>query len=84
MASMALLIKVHKKNLPGRAYLSQIDAPSYKIYQELTRVMNPIDKKGESKILEYGTKILLRLLGVVGIFLQTYHSRRHRRWLGKN
>ena len=50
MASMALLIKVHKKNLPGRAYLSQIDAPSYKICQELTRVMNPIDKKGESFI----------------------------------
>ena len=31
MASMALLIKVHKKNFPGRAYVSQIDDPSYKI-----------------------------------------------------
>ena len=25
LASMALLIKVHKKNFPGRAYVSQID-----------------------------------------------------------
>ena len=31
MASMALLIKVHKKNFPGRAYVSQIDDPSYYI-----------------------------------------------------
>ena len=30
MASMALLIKVYKKNFPGRAYVSQIDDPSYK------------------------------------------------------
>ena len=30
MASMALLVKVHKKKFPGRAYVSQIDDPSYK------------------------------------------------------
>ena len=50
MASMALLIKVHKKNFPGRAYVSQIDDPSYKICAELTRILNPIDAKGESFI----------------------------------
>ena len=39
MASMALLIKVHKKNFPGRAYVSQIDDPSYYICKELTRIL---------------------------------------------
>ena len=48
MASMALLIKVHKKNFPGRAYVSQIDDPSYKICKELTDILNPIDEKGDS------------------------------------
>ena len=48
MASMALLIKVHKKNFPGRAYVSQIDDPSYYICKELTRILNPLDEKGES------------------------------------
>ena len=46
MALMVLLIKVHKKNFPGRSYVSQIDDPSYKICQELTRILNPIDEKG--------------------------------------
>ena len=50
MASMALLVKVHKKNFPGRAYVSQIDDPSYKICEELTRILNPIDEKGDSFI----------------------------------
>ena len=31
MASMELLINVHKKNFPGRAYVPLIDDPSYKI-----------------------------------------------------
>ena len=39
MASMALLIKVHKKNFPGRTYVSQIDDPSYYICKELTRIL---------------------------------------------
>jgi hypothetical protein len=46
MASMALLVKVHKKNFPGRAYVSQIDDPSYKICKELTDILNPIDERG--------------------------------------
>ena len=50
LASMALLIKVHKKNFPGRAYVSQIDDPSYKLCKELTEILNPIDEKGESFI----------------------------------
>jgi len=45
--SMALLVKVHyKKNFPGRAYVSQIDDPSYKICKELTDILNPIDERG--------------------------------------
>ena len=48
MASMALLIKVHKKNFPGRAYVSQIDDPSYNICKVLTDIINPIDEKGRS------------------------------------
>ena len=48
MASMALLIKVHKKNFPGRAYVSQIDDPSYKICKVLTDIINPLDEKGDS------------------------------------
>ena len=31
MALMALLIKVHKKNFPGRAFVSQIDDSPYNI-----------------------------------------------------
>ena len=50
MASMALLIKVHKKNFPGRAYVSQIDDPSYKICKELTDILNPLDEGGLSYI----------------------------------
>ena len=50
MASMALLIKVHKKNFPGRADVSQIDDPSYEICKVLTDIINPIDKKGRSLI----------------------------------
>ena len=50
MASISLLIKVHKKKFPGRAYVSQIDDPSYKICKELTDIINPIDEKGKSFI----------------------------------
>ena len=60
MASMALLIKVHKKNFPGRAYVSQIDDPSYKICKVLTDIINPLDEKGDSYIKDtYHFKELL-------------------------
>ena len=45
MVLMALLVKVNKKNFPGRAYVSQIDDPSYKICKELTDILNPIDER---------------------------------------
>ena len=50
MAFMALLIKVHKKNFPGRAYVSQIDDPSYNICKDLTNILNPLDESGASYI----------------------------------
>jgi len=60
MASMALLIKVHKKNFPGRAYVSQIDDPSYRICKVLTDIINPLDEKGDSYIKDtYHFKELL-------------------------
>jgi len=63
---MALLIKVHKKNFPGRAYVSQIDDPSYKICAELTKILNPIDEKGESFIKDtYHFKEMLESVKVL-------------------
>ena len=58
MASMALLIKVHKKNFPGRAYVSQIDDPSYYVCKELTNILNPLDEKGS---LFFGILITSRI-----------------------
>ena len=61
MAAMALLIKVHKKNFPGRAYVSQIDDPSYSICKVLTDIINPIDEKGKSFIRDtYHLKEMLQ------------------------
>ena len=66
MASMALLIKVHKQNFPGRAYVSQIDDPSYKVCEELTRILNPIDEKGDSFIRDtYHFKEMLDGIGIM-------------------
>ena len=65
MAAMALLIKVHKKNFPGRAYVSQKDDPSYNICKVLTDIMNPIDEKGKSFIRDtYHFKEMLQELEV--------------------
>ena len=47
---MYLLIKVHKKNFPGRAVVSQIDDPTYKICKILTDILNPIAHQGESYV----------------------------------
>ena len=66
LASMALLMKVHMKNFPGRAYVSQIDDPSYKICAELTKILNPIDEKGESFIKDtYHFKEMLESVKVL-------------------
>ena len=65
MASMALLIKFHKQNFVGRAYVSQIDNPFYKFCQELTRILNMLDAKGDSFIRDiYHFKELLTTLEV--------------------
>ena len=80
MASMALLIKVHKKNFPGQAYVSQIDDPSYYVCKELTRILNPLYERGESflqdtyhfkssiKDLEVQDSDLMGTLDIVGMF----------------
>ena len=47
---MYLLIKVQKKNFPGRAVVRQIDHPSYTICKKLADILNPIAHKGESYI----------------------------------
>ena len=38
LGHMYLLIKVHKKNFPGRAVVSQIDDPTYNICEILTGI----------------------------------------------
>ena len=66
MASMALLIKVHKRIFRGEhTCISQIYDPSNKICQELKRILNPIDEKQESFIQDkYHFKELLGNLRV--------------------
>jgi hypothetical protein len=48
MASVYLLIKVHKHNFPGRAVVSQIDDPTYKMWKVLTDILNPLDESSAS------------------------------------
>ena len=48
MASMYLLIKVHKKNFPGRPVVDQIGDPTYNMCKVLTDILNPLDEAGES------------------------------------
>ena len=50
---MYLLIKVHKKNFPRRAVVSQIDDPTYKICKILTDILNLLADKGLSYIENY-------------------------------
>ena len=50
MANIYLLIKVHKKNFPGRPVVSQVDDPTYNMCKELTRILNPLDESGRSFI----------------------------------
>ena len=39
LGHMYVLIKVHKKNFPRRAVVSQIDDPTFKIYKNLTKII---------------------------------------------
>ena len=57
MANMYILIKVHKKNFPGRAVVRQ----AYKICKELTRILKPISESGRSYIKNtYDLKEMLK------------------------
>ena len=47
---MYLLIKVHKKNFPGRAVVNQIDDPTYKICKMLTNILNPLATQSRSYV----------------------------------
>ena len=42
-----LIIKVHRKNFPGRAVVSQIENPTYKIFKISTDILNPIEVNGQ-------------------------------------
>ena len=50
LANMYLLIKVHKKNFPGRAMVNQTDDPTYKICKILTDILNPLAIQSRSYI----------------------------------
>ena len=50
LGHMYLLIKVHKKNFPGRAVVSQVNDPTYKVCQILTDILNPLATSGQSYI----------------------------------
>ena len=53
LGHMYLLIKVHKKNFPGRAVVSQVNDPKYKICKILTDILNPIAKNGQSCVISW-------------------------------
>ena len=60
LANIYMLIKVHKKNFPGRAVVSQIDDPTYNICKELTKILQPISSAGKSYIKNtYALKAML-------------------------
>ena len=50
LGHMYLLIKVHKKNFPGRAVVSQVNDPTYKVCKILTDILNPLAKSGQSYV----------------------------------
>ena len=50
LGHMYLLIKVHKKNFPGKAVVSQINDPTYKVCKILTDILNPLARSGQSYI----------------------------------
>ena len=48
LGHMYLLIKVHKKNFPGRAVVSHLNDPTYKVCKILTDFLNPLATTGQS------------------------------------
>ena len=62
---MYLLIKVHKKNFAGRAVVSQIDDPTYKVCKILTDILNPLTENGQSFIQNcFDLKKTLNILNI--------------------
>ena len=62
LGHMYLLIKVHKKNFPVRAVVSQIDDPTFKI---LTDILNPLAINGQSFVENsYDLKVTLAMIQV--------------------
>ena len=62
---MYFLIKVHKKNFPGRAVVNQIDDPTYKICKILTDILNPLAINGQSFVENsYDSKKTLAMIQV--------------------
>ena len=53
LGHMYLLIKVHKKNFLGRAVVSEIDDPTYKICKISTDILNPLAINGQSSQQNY-------------------------------
>ena len=65
LGHMYLLIKVHKKNFPGRAVVSQINDPMYKVCKILTDILNPLARSGQSYIENsYDLKVFLNNLHI--------------------
>ena len=65
LGHMYLLIKVHKKNFAGRAVVSQIDDPTYKVCKILTDILNPLTENGQSFIQNsFDLKKTLNILNI--------------------
>ena len=62
---MYLLIKVHKKNFPGRAVVSQVNDPTYKVCKILTDILNPLARSGQCYVENsYDLKAFLKNLPI--------------------
>ena len=71
LGHMYLLIKVHKKNFPGRAVVSQVNDPTYKVCKILTDVLNPLATNGQSYIENsYDLKNFLSKLSIDPVDIQ--------------
>jgi len=56
---------VHKKNFPGRAVVSQINDPTYKVCKILTDILNPLTENGQSFIQNsFDLKKTLNILNI--------------------
>ena len=71
LGHMYLLIKVHKKNFPGRAVVSQVNDPTYKVCEILTDILYPLATTWQSSIENsYHLKIFLSKLSIDQVDIQ--------------